>query len=521
MKSQIPLKIKNPSSEFKTSLDNLMRVFSSAQRYAFNRLLEGMSTNDLIKFLPTIFKINKRYAEDSVLLAKAIIDSQKELLPMQIQDIKSKISKTIKKINHYQSGKKKPKKVDLETCLEGLNSRLEKLQKREVYLKGCLEDGTIPKVIFGGRKNFYNRMKGKISNEEWKDLRSNHVYSRGDKSKLGNLNIRLIYEEDRFYIEVADTLNVDTKTRISPRIREEVIVPDKYFNQVIDVILPDIIYDSIKNKNIEIYIPYTVMIKRKNNEYYIHLTIEEEVPGRILNFKESIIDDKIAGIDINIDRITLTILSKNGNFLKSKVFYYHDIEHVSSNRRDNIAGEVAKEVTNYLLHENIRTIVIEDLKFSQDHDTNKKYNRLTCSFAKRKLMDTLIRRALRNGFFIKKVNPAYTSVIGRFKYSKVYGLSVHEAASLVIGRRGLGFDEKIPKEIIELLQKEVKPHIIKTLGSMEEAYKKSDSGKSRRKYLGMLLNNIEAFKQNHSWKMWNVIHKALKYREFQLSILLG
>ena len=74
------------------------------------------------------------------------------------------------------------------------------------------------------------------------------------------------------------------------------------------------------------------------------------------------------------------------------------------------------------------------------------------SFAKNKLQKALISRGLKFGFKIKKVNPAYTSVIGRFKYAKMYGLSVHEAASFVIGRRGLDFDEKVPKELLQQLK---------------------------------------------------------------------
>ena len=42
----------------------------------------------------------------------------------------------------------------------------------------------------------------------------------------------------------------------------------------------------------------------------------------------------------------------------------------------------------------------------------------------------------------------------------MYGLSVHEAASFIIGRRGLDFDEKVPKELIEQLKEKVKPHLI-------------------------------------------------------------
>ncbi|KGZ87023.1 hypothetical protein OY32_17330, partial [Bacillus anthracis] len=54
-----------------------------------------------------------------------------------------------------------------------------------------IKNGTLPPIIFGGRKNFYERMKDKISNQEWKDLRTRQLYSRGDKSKKGNLNMRI------------------------------------------------------------------------------------------------------------------------------------------------------------------------------------------------------------------------------------------------------------------------------------------------------------------------------------------
>ena len=80
---------------------------------------------------------------------------------------------------------KRPKQVALETCLIGLRKRKQKLeQKIETYAKH-IKNKTLPPIIFGGRKNFYERMKNKISNQEWKDLRTRQLYSRGDKSKKG------------------------------------------------------------------------------------------------------------------------------------------------------------------------------------------------------------------------------------------------------------------------------------------------------------------------------------------------
>jgi len=77
-------------------------------------------------------------------------------------------------------------------------------------------------------------------------------------------------------------------------------------------------------------------------------------------------------------------------------------------------------------------------------------------------------------------------------------------------------DEKIPAELINHLRTLVKPKLISILGSMEESEKKLKNGKQRRKYIGMMLKNIETFKENHKWKLWNVIHKALMIKNQEI-----
>ena len=46
-------------------------------------------------------------------------------------------------------------------------------------------------------------------------------------------------------------------------------------------------------------------------------------------------------------------------------------------------------------------------------------------------------KALKNGVEIIEVNPAYTSIIGRVKFAKKYGLSIHLSAAFCIARRAL------------------------------------------------------------------------------------
>ena len=462
-----------------------MTVFCSALRFAFNRLVEGENEKDLIKKVNALFHLNKRYAEDAVMQAKAVLSSQKELLPIRLEGVQAKIQKTEQKIEDYQTKRKTPKKVSLEICLEGLKARLTKLKEKEAVLLKHQKEETIPSVIFGGKKNFYERLKGKITNQEWKELRSNTLYSRGDRSKKGNLNTRITFDDrdQRFYLEVANPLLAE-KGKHSPRLRFGLRIPEKYYDEMVDVVLPEVIGVNSKGKPIEEYQVYSVEMKRKKEKYYAHITYDVDTPGTELSWNETITSDLVAGIDVNIDRVAVSILTKQGNWLESKTFYCHEMEYVQSNRRNNISGELAKQIVDYLLSWNVGAFVLEDLTFKQDHDTNHRFNRLMHSFAKNKLQKALISRGLKFGFHIKKVNPAYTSVIGRFKYAKMYGLSVHEAASFVIGRRGLDFDEKVPKELIQQLKEKVKPHLISLLGSMEESERQSNNGKQRRRVHG-------------------------------------
>ena len=308
------------------------------------------------------------------------------------------------------------------------------------------------------------------------------------------MNTRIVEQGDKFYLEIADSLNMKQNGR-NPRFKAEIEIPDKYFSEILDVIYP----------SEETYKPYSIEIKRKDDEYYVYLTYEEEVPGIELYSKQPIKADKIAGIDINIDRVAVNILSSQSDFLKSKVFYCHEMEFVSSNKRNNLSGELAKEVIDFLLDKNVGAIVMEKLEFKNDHDTNKKLNRLTHNFTRKKMLQALVRRGLRNGFQVKQVNPAYTSIIGRFKYAAKYGLSVHEAAAFVIGRRGVGYKEKLPKALIEKLKNDVTNYLQSLLGSEEESEKAV-------KYFKNVIKKIEDFKYYHDWTLWNIANKFLEFK---------
>jgi len=74
-------------------------------------------------------------------------------------------------------------------------------------------------------------------------------------------------------------------------------------------------------------------------------------------------------------------------------------------------------------------------------------------------------------------------VIGKVKYKEMYGITTHEAASHVIARRGLGFNEKL--SVYNCPKERVKKKIVRNLGE---------------KYHN---------KKVHSWVLWGKIKAVL------------
>ena len=96
-------------------------------------------------------------------------------------------------------------------------------------------------------------------------------------------------------------------------------------------------------------------------------------------------------------------------------------------------------LVNLAAHKN-KPIVMEDidttLSKTGDAYGNKKANRVKSIFAYRKMSQAIISRANKMGVDVIQVNPAYTSISGKMKYMRKFGISIHQSAAYTIGRRG-------------------------------------------------------------------------------------
>ena len=89
-----------------------------------------------------------------------------------------------------------------------------------------------------------------------------------------------------------------------------------------------------------------------------------------------------------------------------------------------------------------KSVILEELSFKNKKSKCKKFNRMRHNFIYRKILESKKSKACKSGVEVLEVNPAFTSVLGKLKYQKMYSLNRHTSASLVIARRGVGLREK-------------------------------------------------------------------------------
>ena len=153
------------------------------------------------------------------------------------------------------------------------------------------------------------------------------------------------------------------------------------------------------------------------------------------------------GVDLNADHVAVAETDASGNYVNAwrvpLVTYGKN-----TNQAEALIGDAVASVVQYA-QEAGKPIVIEKLDFRQKkaalEGESRKYSRMLSSFSYGKIKAYFISRGYRQGVEVIQVNPAYSSVIGRVKFMERYGLTVHQAAALVLARRILGCSERIPR----------------------------------------------------------------------------
>jgi len=268
-------------------------------------------------------------------------------------------------------------------------------------------------VVFGGKKSWIKMLSGLITKTEWHTVRDSELYSRGDVTKQGNPNIRVVRTPEGYKLRVG-----------LPGARQFLIftlyIPEKFQDEF--------------DLNSECY---DVRIKYRDNKFYafIGITIPDVSP--YYKFESGAV-----GIDTNPDGLAVVNIGFDGNLLEHFYLHADRLQFARFEKRKNDIEELAVKIVDYAISKE-KGIVIEDLKFNNKSSKSKKFNRMRHNFIYASLLQAIERRAIKYGVLVKKINPAFTSKVGILKYQEQYSLNRHTVAALIIARRGFGIMETL------------------------------------------------------------------------------
>jgi IS605 OrfB family transposase len=473
---------KNVSINDAQILDDIIFLFNKEKRHWFN--YQDKTEVGRKKFIQSqrqfhgnigySYRFFQGIRQEILGMEKSITSNRKNYLV----DKKSKLKRQETKVKNASIDyKTKKRNNNLEdNDLFFLRQKNKKLQK----LKNSIEElsSNNISICFGGKKLLkeISRLKNKNDIEDWEkrwfNARNNQMLFVGSHEETnGNTNCQLKF---------------NNKTeQFSLQIRIPDCLENKYNKKYItldNIKIPRYAYEKIKfevlkqqTKDIEKQALSFRLIKNEKG-YALNITINSTKNKIITSHYEGLI-----GLDINPDNLAVTEIDKVGNLLHSFVLPMK-LDGKSQGQRQHIINDCLIELRKYALLKQ-KDIVIEKLDFKKkrrelEKNTNAKYARMLSSFAYQQVISGIKVNGYKFGINIREVDPSYTSIIGKNKYSIPLGLSIHQAAAYVIARRGYEYKEKI-KKIIQTSKKGEAFMLIVPEGKRCFEDKKSRSGFTR------------------------------------------
>ena len=310
------------------------------------------------------------------------VSAVRESQLLQLDSLRRRVSRAEKQVLEAEQG-----------CqwrqVHGKRRRLSNLKFRLSGLEADLAAGRV-RLCFGSRKLWRKQYDLKANGygsreawrEEWREVRSNEFFVLGSRDETAGCQLCVASVNDDGTL----TLRLRMPDRLAGLHGKYLVVPSVRFASGHDVVL------AALGSNTE----YAVYRRKHGEKEARATTLGQAISYR---FKRDAIGDTVASV----------------------------VEYARG------AG---------------KPLVIERLDFRQKkavlEGESRKYSRMLSSFAYGKIKAYFLSRGYREGVEIIEVNPAYSSVVGRVKFMERYGLTVHQAAALVLARRYLGCSERIP-----------------------------------------------------------------------------
>ena len=340
--------------------------------------------------------------------------------------------------------------------VHGKRRRLSNLKFRLSGLEADLAAGRV-RLCFGSkklwRKQYDLKANGYASREawlaEWRDVRSDEFFVLGSRDETAGCQLCVATVNDDGTL----TLRLRMPDSLAELYGKYLVVPNVRFASGHDVVLAALgsntEYAVYRRKHGEKEARATrfgqaisYRFKRDAKGWRVFATTELPEVGITTDRRRGAI-----GVDLNADHLAVAETDASGNYVnawRAPLVTYGKSNH----QAEALIGDAVASVVEYARGAG-KPLVIERLDFRQKkavlEGESRRYSRMLSSFAYGKVKAYFLSRGCREGVEIIEVNPAYSSVVGRVKFMERYGLTVHQAAALVLARRYLGCSERIPR----------------------------------------------------------------------------
>jgi IS605 OrfB family transposase len=417
-----------------TGCDKALRVFaeyfSKLGRRLFADIAASQKPNDLKSDYIARYQISARHFNSLRVLIEGKIASIKARQPEIIVEQKDRIRSLDKKISHLS------KKEGKEKIVHQKKRRLHTMQDNLKNLEADRKEGIV-RLCFGSRKLFRAQFDLEANGyqdheawkKDWKMSRSRELFFLGSKDETsGNQTCTATLEPDGSL-----TLRVRLPDALRKQFGKYLVIEHVTFKYGHEEILTAL---ELKDRAI------TWRFLLDEIGWSVFATLDITPPPCTSNSQLGAV-----GLDINIDHLALVETDRFGNAIANETIPLC-LKGKTSDQAKALIGDAAAQVIQYVKATQ-KPLVIEDLDFQKKKATLREerfsgFAHLLSSFHYSSLISHLKSNALKNGVLLKQVNPAYTSLIGRFKFASRYGLSIHHTAALVIARRFLKLSERPP-----------------------------------------------------------------------------
>ena len=307
------------------------------------------------------------------------------------------------------------------------------------YLKRCavknatqlLKENNKKQIIFGGKKNFIDRCKGKITKDEFLNKRLSKLYIIGEANYHGNRFIVINEDLESF------TFKPTNKNKII------LTINGRYKR-----------YKSILNKLYHLQKDKEISITYQLDNEYIYLTYDETLLNQFVDYKP--VKNRVFAIDLNPNYIGWSVVDwKNSSkfeVVKSGVVSIKDLNDIDfalenkssdskerkyiNNKRIFETYEISKLLVNTAKYYKCEVFGLEELNIkSKDTTRGKRYNKLVNNVWNRnKLVNNIKKRCNVYNIKVMLAKPNYSSFIGNFLFRDLK-LPDMTLASIEIGRR--------------------------------------------------------------------------------------